>query len=302
MSKRLLIAALCGLFVAMSSLAQANNHAERPPAQVIVAPVAQETWSRTVSSVGELYANESTTITSAVTDKISHIQFQDNQRVREGQVLVSLTNRIIKAPFSGVLGLREVSVGQLLQPGDTVTTLDDDSAMKLKFSIPSVYLSELKKGLPVAATSPAFLDETFQGKVFAIDSRVNRDTRSINLLAKIPNPNRILRSGLFMSVIMEMEPREALVVPESAVFPKAGKQWVWLVNDDNKVSARSVSLGVRANGKVEITQGVSLGEYVVTHGLVKMREGALVVIRGDESGEQDWQTMIQSDKSNKPTP
>jgi membrane fusion protein, multidrug efflux system len=120
-----------------------------------------------------------------------------------------LSDRLIKAPFDGVLGLRNVSRGTLVEPADTITTLDDDSFMKLDFTVPSVYMSALQPGLRIEARAPAYGDRTFEGVVRGVDSRVDPVTRSIQVRALIPNPERTLKPGLLMRVELLVDPRDA---------------------------------------------------------------------------------------------
>ncbi|HYN77913.1 MAG TPA: efflux RND transporter periplasmic adaptor subunit, partial [Lamprocystis sp. (in: g-proteobacteria)] len=122
-----------------------------------------------------------------------------------------LADRLIKAPFDGVLGLRNISVGTLVRPADPITTLDDVSAMKLDFSVPSIYLPDLKPGLAVTARAPEYVDLTFSGAVSGVDSRIDPITRSLQVRALIPNPEGRLRPGLLMQVVLNRNPREALV-------------------------------------------------------------------------------------------
>ena len=109
---------------------------------------------------------------------------------------------MIVAPFSGIVGLRNISVGALVEPGDVVTTLDDDSIMKLDFTVPAIYLATLRTGLPIVAKSPSFADRQFGGTVASINSRIDPSTRSIIVRAIIPNSLQIRfaahRSGIVM--------------------------------------------------------------------------------------------------------
>lgn len=113
----------------------------------------------------------------------------DTAKARLGAIESRLADRLIKAPFGGVLGLRNVSVGALVEPEDLITTLDDDSVMKLEFPIPSIHLGGLHAGLAVSATSAAFGEREFRGEVRAVDSRIDPVTRSILIRARLPNPD-----------------------------------------------------------------------------------------------------------------
>jgi membrane fusion protein (multidrug efflux system) len=191
-------------------------------------------------------------------------------------------DRIVEAPFAGVLGLRDVSVGTVLQPGTRITTLDDDSVMKLDFSVPSVFLSTLKPGLAITATSRAFEGRKFTGTISSIESQIDPVTRAIGVRALIPNDDRSLRPGLLMSVEILKNPRRAVMIPEEAIIPEGRKNSVFVVTQqDNKAIARkrSVTLGGRRPGQVEVTSGLAIGEIVVIQGTLRISDGSVVEVK-----------------------
>jgi membrane fusion protein (multidrug efflux system) len=191
-------------------------------------------------------------------------------------------DRIIEAPFSGVLGLRSVSVGTVLQPGTRITTLDDDSVMKLDFSVPSVFLSTLRPGLAITATSRAFEGRAFTGTISSIESQIDPVTRAIGVRALIPNDDRSLRPGLLMSVEILKNPRRAIMVPEEAIIPEGRKNSVFVVTqqgDKATVRKRAVTLGGRRPGQVEVTAGLAAGETIVTQGTLRVSDGSAVDVK-----------------------
>ena len=187
-----------------------------------------------------------------------------------------LGDRVITAPFAGVVGLRQVSVGALVSPGDPITTLDDDRVMKLDFPVPSVFLSSLKKGLAIEARARSLPEQVFSGQVAAIDSRVDPVTRSVLVRARIDNPEQQLRPGLLMQVTLLRNPRDALLVPEEALEPEGSRQYVWRVADDNSVARVEVRVGGREPGRAEILAGLEEGDRVIIHGHQKVRPGVTV--------------------------
>jgi len=209
----------------------------------------------------------------------------ETARARLAAIEARLGDRIIRAPFAGVLGLRLVSVGTLVTPGTTITTLDDDATLKLDFTVPSVFLSTLRVGLDISAISAAFPDHNFTGKVAAIDSRVDPVTRAVTVRALLPNPERLLKPGMLMEVVLSKQPRDAVVIPEKALMPLGDSQFVLVVRADSTVERRGIRIGARRAGEVEVLDGLAPGERVVTDGTLKLRPGAKVrVIAVDDGG------------------
>ncbi len=186
-----------------------------------------------------------------------------------------LEDTVIRAPFSGRVGLRRVSVGSLINPGAVITTLDDTSVIKLDFAVPENFVAALREGLAVRASAPAFPGRTFTGKVASIDSRVDMATRSVTVRALLANDDGALRPGMFLNVVLANDERDALVIPEEALSPEAERQYVFVVNDD-KVERREVRIGSRRPGSVEIVGGLNAGEQVIVEGTQKVRDGVTV--------------------------
>jgi len=186
-----------------------------------------------------------------------------------------LEDTVIRAPFSGRVGLRRVSVGSLINPGSVITTLDDTSVIKLDFAVPENFLAPLRAGLAVRATAPAFPGRTFAGKVASIDSRVDQATRSVIVRALLANEDGALKPGMFLNVALANDEREALVIPEEALTPEAERQFVFVVADD-KAERREVRIGGRRPGSVEIIAGLAAGEKVIIEGTQKVRDGSAV--------------------------
>ena len=198
-------------------------------------------------------------------------------------VMAELEDRLIRAPFSGYLGFRNVSAGSLLTPGTVITTLDDVSIMKLDFRVPEVYLAEIAEDQLISARSVVYESRPFSGTITAIGSRVDPVTRSVSVRAEIDNPERLLRPGMLMTVELALNEKWAPVVPERSVVASQGQQFVYVVGAENRVSRRAVELGRRRDGNVEIVSGLEIGERVVSEGTVRVRPGITVNIQGEES-------------------
>ncbi len=184
----------------------------------------------------------------------------------------------IKAPFSGRLGIRQVSVGSLLRPADVITTLDDLSVIKVDFNVAENHLASMAVGQKVTAKSVAYPGREFSGEIVAIDSRVDPVTRSILSRAVINNPQAELRPGMLMQVPIEKQVLDTLVVPAEALVPNADKQFVYVVAENNVVHEREVIIGERRPGWVQVTDGLNIGERIIIEGTLRVRDGSQVKV------------------------
>ncbi|MFL6550902.1 MAG: efflux RND transporter periplasmic adaptor subunit [Povalibacter sp.] len=216
----------------------------------------------------DLYAQQALSISQL--DQIEATLKADRARV--AAATARLADTVIRAGFDGRTGFRRVSVGGLISPGAIITTLDDTSTIKLDFTVPETYFYLLKRDLQIKATSAGLPNRVFEGKVTNIDSRVDSVTRSVTVRAEIPNPEGLLRPGMFMTVNLQGEATPTLLVPEAAIIPEQGRTFVFVVVD-GKAVRREVRIGRRRPGEVEITQGLQEGEQVVVEGTQNIREG-----------------------------
>ncbi len=199
-----------------------------------------------------------------------------------------IADRVIRAPFEGVVGLRDISVGTLIEPGDIITTLDDLRVIKIDFSVPATYLATLRPGLQIVARTTAFGNRAFSGEVRSVNTQVDPVTRSVVARAVLPNSDGVLKPGLLVTVELLKNPRRALVVPEEALIPRGRKNFLLVVDEaaGNKVVNREIEIGARRPGEVEIVSGLSEGEKVVTHGTLTVRPGQQVTIMAVETADQ----------------
>jgi membrane fusion protein (multidrug efflux system) len=165
-----------------------------------------------------------------------------------------------------------------------ITTLDDISAIKLDFNVPEVFLSRLEQGLTVTAHSAAWPELTFTGQVTSVDTRVDPVSRTVTVRAILPNEDRRLRPGMFLTVTLLKDDVQALLVPEQAIVPERSRQFVFVVDADGLVSRREVHTGRRRPGEVEILEGLSPGERVVVEGTQKVRPGQPVEVLPGRNG------------------
>lgn len=183
----------------------------------------------------------------------------------------------VKAPFAGTVGLRKVSLGDLVGPDTIITTLDDTSVIKLEFGIPETFVGDVRTGMTVAADSTVYSGRRFEGKVTSIDSRVDPVTRAVTVIATLPNSEGLLKPGMFMTVGLEKRRDDVLLIPEEALVPREGRQYVFVV-EDGKAMEREVALGGRAPGLAEIRSGLDAGALVITEGTQRVRNGAPVQV------------------------
>ena len=214
----------------------------------------------------------------AASNVVSEVELEEIQaqlQVAEAQVnsaRARMEDTVIRAPFSGTVGLRRASVGGLVQPNTVITTLDDISVMKLEFSVPEEYLSVISEGLEIHATGAAWPGRMFTGPVISVDSRVDPMTRSLAVVALLPNQDNALKPGMFLQVEIARLRENVVLAPESSLVPRQGRQFVYVVAD-GRAEEREVKLGLRMPGEVEISRGLVAGEQIVTQGVQRLRDG-----------------------------
>ena len=184
----------------------------------------------------------------------------------------------IRAPFAGLVGRRRVSRGAYLRSGDVITDLARVDEMKVTFSAPERYAAQLKLGVPVDVTTPAYPNDHFPGRIGVVDPVIDPQTRTVQLVARIPNPARKLRPGMSANISVTFAERTgALVVPDEAVFAEGNQSFVFVVNDSNAVDRVPVTLGSRDSMQVEVVRGLIAGQRVVRAGHQKLYPGAKVM-------------------------
>ena len=198
------------------------------------------------------------------------------QEVAEAEARVAYRN--IYAPFDGVLGVRLISPGALVQPGDLITTLDDINPIKLDFTVPSTYPSALKPGVEIEAVADALDNRVFRGRIESMNTRIDPVTRSVLVRAILPNDDHVLKPGLLLKVTLIKNERTSLILPEETLLQRQNDHFVLVVGDDNLVEQRKVQVNARRPGKVEITEGVKAGERVIVRGINRVREGQMVEV------------------------
>ncbi len=201
---------------------------------------------------------------------------RDSANARVAQIRVQLADRVIRAPFSGVLGLRQVSPGALVMPGTPIATLDELARVYVDFPLPESQLSLATRGRAITGTAAAYPGRGFDGVVAIVDARVDPATRAVTVRADLPNPDRLLRPGMMINVTLPSAERQALMVPEIAVVQVGRDSFVYRAKDDGSVEQVRLTLGARGDGKVEIVEGAKAGDRIVVDGTGKLRPGAKI--------------------------
>jgi membrane fusion protein (multidrug efflux system) len=196
-----------------------------------------------------------------------------------GLLALQIERSTVRAPFAGVVGQRFVSVGDWVDSGTRLLTLQTVDPQRAVIEVPERYAQALRGGQTIAFTVAAQPGRTFDGTVDFIDPVVQDATRTIVVKARVPNRERLLRPGMFIEAQLATSTRaQAVVIPEDAVQPLRAGNVVWAVVD-GKAARRMVQLGTRSKGMVEIVDGVAAGEAVVVGGLERMAEGMPVAPR-----------------------
>ena len=193
-------------------------------------------------------------------------------------------DRILRAPFAGVLGLTSVTPGTLISPGSVITTLDDISGVRVDFPLPERYLGVLPVGASLTATTDAFPGEEFNGRIALLDTRVNEQTRAIIARAEFTNPGNRIRPGMMMRVAVQQGRRQSLAVPEAAVQYEGQGAFVYRIARGEKGSTAQrveVQTGAVEGGYVEIVSGLANNDHIVASGLNRIQPGAPVTVEGE---------------------
>jgi membrane fusion protein (multidrug efflux system) len=208
---------------------------------------------------------------------------QATATLRSGVASVELSRARLEkyrltAPFDGIAGLRRASPGEFVNVGQEIVNVESIDPIKVDFRVPEGVLGALRVGQKLNVRVDAFPDRSFDGEIYAIDPAADAAGRSIALRARLPNPDGLLRPGLFARVVLTVreEPR-AVLVPEAAVVPFGGRILVMKVVD-GKATPQPVTLGLRRDGMVQITDGLAEGDVVITAGQMKAQPGAAVAV------------------------
>ena len=236
------------------------------------------------------------------TNVISDATFQERESEYETEkanvqaVKARLDLQEIRAPFSGSLGIVDLSVGEYIQAGESMVNLSDLTKMKLDFFIPSRFLSSLKVGDTLEATSNAY-DKVFKGQISFVDQQVDQITRTVRVRAIIQNPEKLLKDGMLMTIKTYTNERQSKLIPEEAVIKRGENNFVFVAVTENEKSIakyKQIEIGSRYFGEVEVLKGLEEGEDVIHHGIMSVKDGSEVVIKFKEVEEKTLQQMLKN--------
>lgn len=189
-----------------------------------------------------------------------------------------LEKHIIRAPFSGRVGTRKISVGAYVGIGAPLVNLEKIDTLKVDFKVPELFLSSVVVGQKIELKVDALPDRAFTGEIYAIDPMVDVNGRAMRVRARLANPDLVLRPGLFARIlIIGQKPREVVLVPESAVVPRGGETFIFTV-ENGKANEIKVKLGERRGAEVEVLEGLEPEQVVVTAGQLRLRTGSPVEV------------------------
>lgn len=266
-----------------TQLIQLDDRSER--AELEAAQAAEELAELSVDRSRQLL--ERKTISQAEFDAADAEYKQAVAQVANIEAMIE--KKKLMAPFDGLLGIRRVNVGQYLNPGDEVVSLVSMDPINVTFFMPQKALGYLKKGLEVQVSSDAFSGEVITGELAAMEARVDQSTRMIEVQAKLPNPDGVLRVGMFVSVKIDLAPpRRVMAVPASSVLYASFGNSIYTVtpSEDGETYAANqkfVKLGERRGDFVEVLEGLEANERVVTDGAFKLYPGANVILQDERA-------------------
>lgn len=224
----------------------------------------------------------------ATVDQAQASYDQANAGIAKTEAIIS--QKLVRAPFDGELGVRHVEVGQFLTAGTQIVTLTDLSKLYANFTVTEKDSGQLKVGQTVRVAVDAYPGRSFEGKINAVEPQISTDTRNIHVQATLDNPDHILKPGMFATTTVVLPDKPPVVtVPETAVDYTLYGDSVFLITekkeDDGKTSLTAVRTFVRAgdriNGRAEIVSGLKAGDRVVAVGQLKLQSGAAVAISTD---------------------
>ena len=246
-----------------------KKFSKRPPPSIIVSEVIKNEFSDNIESFGTAISKKNKTFRIEKNNLISDLNLKEF--VKKGEVIVKLKSENIIAPFSGVLGVRGITEDVLGSENSIIVTLDDSSEIYVDLKIPENFATVIKKDLPEIAKFSGIKDKIYKGKIDGVASRINAETRSILTRVKIDNPDYELIPGSLLEITLSTNKRDSLSIPDTSIILEGNKAYVYKVSKDNIANRSEIQIGLRNDGKVEVTSGLNAGDIIVAEGLKKVR-------------------------------
>jgi membrane fusion protein (multidrug efflux system) len=246
-----------------------KKFSKRPPPGIIVKEVAYKNFSENIESFGTAVSKRTESFRIKRDNLISELILKDY--VKKGDLIVKLIDRDIIAPFDGVLGYRGITGDILGSDNSIIITLDDNSIIYSDLKIPETFAPFIKKGLPIMASFSGSKNRTYNGKVYAVSSRINAETRSLLTRVMIENENSELIPGSLLEVVINYNERNSLGIPDTSMMIEGNKIYVYKITKDNIANKTEIKIGIRADGFIEVISGLTEGETIVAEGLKKVK-------------------------------
>ena len=245
-----------------------KKFSKRPPPGIIVTEVQNSNFSEEIESFGTAISKKTMSYRIKKNELISELELKEY--VKKGQTIVKLKERVITAPFGGMLGYRGLTEDTLDSQNSIIITLDDNSIIYSDLKIPEIFANNIKKNLPIEAKFSGNKEKIYLGKVDGVSSRINAETRSLLIRIKIDNEKFELIPGSLLEVTIKFNQRDSLSVPDTSIMLEGNKVYVYKVIENNNIEKKEVRIGVRNEGLVEVLSGLDEGDTIVAAGLKKV--------------------------------
>ena len=246
-----------------------KKFSKRPPPGIIVKEVTYKIFSENIASFGTAVSKKTESFRIKRDNLTSELTLKNY--VKKGDLIVKLKDKNIIAPFDGVLGYRGITGDILGSDNSIIITLDDNSVIYSDLKIPETFAPFIKKGLAITARFSGSKNKTYSGKIYAVSSRINVETRSLLTRVMIENKNSKLIPGSLLEVIINYNERSSLGIPDTSMMIEGSKTYVYKVSKDNIANKTEIEIGIRDSGFIEVISGLNEGETIVAEGLKKVR-------------------------------
>ena len=245
-----------------------KKFSKRPPPGIIVKEVVYKSFSENIGSFGTAISKRTESFRIKRDNFTSELILKDY--AKKGDLIVKLKDRNIIAPFDGVLGYRGITGDILGSDNSIIITLDDNSIIYSDLKIPENFASFIKKDLPIKAKFSGSKNKIYNGKIYAVSSRISAETRSVLARVMIENENSELIPGSLLEVIINYNVRDSLGIPDTSMMIEGDKTYVYKVSNENIANKIEIKIGIRADGFIEVISGLNEGETIVAEGLKKV--------------------------------